>query len=266
MVKITILNDNRCDDEKLECEHGLSLLIEDGDKKVLFDTGQTDIYLKNAKKLDADLSDVESIILSHGDYDHGNGLKYFGRNVNLICHPDFIKNRISKRTGKYDGLNQTKEDLEGKFNLILTSKPYAVTKNITFLGQIDRVLEFEKGNNLPMIDDDGETYEHFDDSGVVIKTDHGIIVISGCAHSGICNTIEYAKKVSNCDEVLAVIGGFHLKEVDLQTKETIEYMKKAGVKQILVAHCTSDVVCDWFKKELPDITTIVETGKTYFFE
>lgn len=260
------MNDNRCNDERLECEHGLSLLIDDNGKKVLFDTGQTDIYLKNAEKLGVDLGDVESIILSHGDYDHGNGLKFFDKKVNLICHPDFVKNRISKRTGKFDGLNQAKEDLEKKFNLVLTDKPYAVTDNMTFLGQIDRVLDFEKDNNLPMTDENGETYKHFDDSGVVIKTDHGIIVISGCAHSGICNTIKYAKKVSNCEDVLAVIGGFHLKEVDFQTKETIKYMKKVGVKQILTAHCTSDAVCDWFKKELPGNTTIVETGKTYEFE
>ena len=265
MIKITVLNDNRCNDNNLECEHGLSLLIEDNDKKVLFDTGQTDIYLKNANKLGVDLNDVESIVLSHGDYDHGNGLKYFNKKVNLICHPDFLKNRISKRTGKFDGLNQSKEELMDRFNLITTGKPYSVTDNVIYLGQINRIIDFEKGINLPMIDDSGETYKHLDDSGVVIKAEKGIIVVSGCAHSGICNTIEYAKKVSNCDNVLAVIGGFHLKEVDSQTEETIKYMKDNKIKHILVAHCTSDIVCDEFKNELPDIITIVETGKTYEF-
>ena len=265
MIKITVLNDNRCNDNNLECEHGLSLLIEDNDKKVLFDTGQTDIYLKNAKKLGIDLNDVESIVLSHGDYDHGNGLKYFDKKVNLVCHPDFLKNRISKRTGKFDGLNQSKEELMDRFNLIRTDKTYNVTDNIIYLGQIDRITDFEKGKNLPMIDGSGETYKHLDDSGVVIKTEKGIIVISGCAHSGICNTVEYAKKVSNCNNVLTVIGGFHLKEIDEQTEKTIKYMKDNNIKQLLVAHCTSDVVCDEFKKELSVITTIVETGKIYEF-
>ena len=265
MIRITVLNDNRCNDYNLECEHGLSLLIEDNDKKVLFDTGQTDIYLKNAKKIGISLDNVESIVLSHGDYDHGNGLKYFAKKVNLICHPDFLKNRISKRTGKYDGLNQSKEEIMNRFNLITTDIPYPITDNIIYLGQIDRITDFEKGKNLPMIKEDGETYQHLDDSGVVIKTDNGIIVISGCAHSGICNTIEYAKKVSNCNHVLAVMGGFHLKEVDSQTEETIQYMKENHIKKILVAHCTSDEVCTEFQKELPNETTIVETGKTYDF-
>ncbi len=265
MVRITVLNDNRCSNDNLECEHGLSLLIEDKNRKILFDTGQTDIYLKNAEKLGVSLDDVEAIVLSHGDYDHGNGLKYFNKKVNLICHPDFLNNRISKRTGKFDGLNQNLDELNNKFNVVITKEPYKVTDNIYYLGEIERITDFEKGKNLPMTDDNGETYKHLDDSGIVITTDNGIIVISGCAHSGICNTIEYAKKVTNCNNVLAAIGGFHLKEVDEQTESTIKYMKDNNIKQILVAHCTSDIVCDEFKKQLPSETTIVETGKTYEF-
>ena len=265
MIKITVLNDDRCNNKNLECEHGLSLLIEDNKRKVLFDTGQTDIYLKNASKLGININDIESIVLSHGDYDHGNGLKYFTRKVNLICHPDFIKDRISKRTGKFDGLNENLTEIKNKFNLITTNNPYNVTGNIIYLGEIERLNDFEKGKNLPMTDEFGKTYGHLDDSGIVIKTNNGIIVISGCAHSGICNTIEYAKKITNSNNVLAVIGGFHLKEVDEQTEKTIKYMKDNNIKHILVAHCTSDIVCAEFKKEFSNETVIVETGKTYEF-
>ena len=265
MVKITVLNDDRCSNEGFECEHGLSLLIEDGDRKVLFDTGQTDIYLKNAERLGIDLSGVEAIVLSHGDYDHGNGLRFFNKHVKLICHPDFIKERISKRTGKFGGIEQTQEDLSDKYDLIATKTPFAVTDNITFLGEIARMTDFEKGKNLPMVEGGGETYQHFDDSGIAIKTDNGIIVISGCAHSGICNTIEYAKKVIGCNEVLVAMGGFHLKEVDAQAEATIDYMRKNQVKCILLAHCTSDVVCEEFKKQLPEIASVVGVGDSYEF-
>ena len=183
--------------------------------------------------------------------------------IKLICHPDFLKKRISKRTGKFDGLNENLEEIKDRFNLIITKEPYNVTDTIIYLGEIERLKEIEKGKNLPMTDENGETYNHLDDSGVVIKTNNGIIVISGCAHSGICNTIEYAKKITNCDDILAAIGGFHLKEVDKQTEKTIKYMKDNSVKHILLAHCTSDVVCDEFKKELPNETIIIETGMTY---
>ena len=177
----------------------------------------------------------------------------------------FTKNRISKRTGKFDGLNESLEEIKSKFILITTKKPYNISDNITYLGEIEKTTDFEKGKNLPMIDENGEVYSHLDDSGIAIKLHNSIIVISGCAHSGICNTVEYAKKITKCNNVLAVMGGFHLKEIDEQAKKTIKYMKDNNIKHILVAHCTSDTVCTEFKKELPNETEIVETGKTYVF-
>lgn len=262
MIKITVLNDNRCEKENFECEYGLSLYIEYDQKKILFDAGQTDIFLRNAEKLGIDLVDLGAIVLSHGDYDHGNGLKYLNpkTKIKLICHPDFLKNRISKRTGKYDGLNQTKNELSEKFDLVLTKEPYRISENIIFLGEIERKNNFEKGANLPMVDGRGETYAHFDDSGIVLKTPRGIIVISGCAHSGICNTIAYAKEITNTQEVLAVIGGFHLKEINDQTTKTIKYFLENEIKNIYPMHCTSDLVCSEFLKEIPAHIKILSSG------
>lgn len=114
-----------------------------------------------------------------------------------------------------------------------------------------------------MTDELGNIYEHLNDSGLVIKTNLGLIVISGCAHSGICNTIEYAKKVTGENRALAVIGGFHLKEIDEQTVKTIDYMKKNNVNLLYLAHCTSDKVCEHFMEMLPEITNIIKTGNTY---
>ena len=266
MLRITVLNDNRCDNKDLRCEHGLSLYIEYNGKRILFDAGQTDIFIENARKLNIDVTKLDAIVLSHGDYDHGNGLKYLNVNTDLICHPDFMLTRISKRTGNDNGLNQTKEELQKKFHLIETSSPYNVSDEIIFLGQIERNNDFEKGKNLPATDENGDIYQHFDDSGIVIKTKDGIIVISGCSHSGICNTVEYAKKITNQDKVLAVIGGFHLKEVDECTLKTIEYMKNNNVQGIYLAHCTSDIVCQEFEKQICDKTHIIKTGMTYEFE
>ena len=263
MLKISVLNDNRCKDKKFECEHGISLFIEYDGKRVLFDCGQTNIFMKNAKKLNIDLDEIDAIVLSHGDYDHGNGLKYFNKKTNLICHPDFMITRISKRTGNNNGLNQTREELMEKFNLIESKEPYYITDKIIFLGQIERNNDFELGKNLPAIDEKGNTYSHLDDSGLVIKTENGLIVLSGCAHSGICNTIEYAKKICGEERVAMVIGGFHLKKIDEQTTRTMEYMKKNNVKKIYLAHCTDDIVCDEFLKEMPSETTIVKTGNVY---
>ena len=131
--------------------------------------------------------------------------------------------------------------------------------------EIERNNEFETEANLPAYDVDGNTYKFLDDSGLCVNTEKGLIVISGCSHSGICNTIEYAKKVTKNNNILAVIGGFHLKEINEQTEKTIKYMKENNVENILLAHCTSDIVCEEFKKQLPERTQIIETGKTYEF-
>ena len=264
MIRITVLNDNRKMNDDFESEHGLSLLIEADGKTILMDAGQTDIYKSNARILGIDLDTVDSIVLSHGDYDHGNGLKHFDKKVDLICHPHCNCYRISKRTGDFSGLNQTKDELESRFNVKQNTNPYNITENVIFLGEIERKYDFEE-KNLPAVDKDGEEYKHLDDSGIVIKTEKGIIVISGCAHSGICNTIEYAKKITGDNRVIAVMGGFHLKEVNESTLKTVEYMKKNNIRNILLAHCTSDVVCEEFTKQLPKMVNIIKTGLTYEF-
>ncbi len=170
-----------------------------------------------------------------------------------------MKYRVSKRTGKFAGLNQTKDEINKKFNLILTKEPYNLSDNIIFLGEIERNNDFEKEDNLPSIDEMGKTYKHFDDSGIVIKIPKGIIVISGCSHSGICNIIEYAKKVTNMEKVFAVIGGFHLKELNNQTNKTIDYFINNNIGNIYLAHCTSDIVCEEFKKRIPKNVKIISS-------
>ena len=262
MIKITVLNDNRKINDEFENEHGLSLLIEVDGKKILMDAGQTEIYKRNAKRLGIDLSLIDTIALSHGDYDHGNGLKYFDNKVTLVCHPNCNCYRKSKRTGNYDGLNQSPDELKKKFDVCESKEPYYISENVIFLGQIKKYNDFEHGN-LPMTDEKGNDYLHLDDSGLAIKTEEGLIVISGCAHSGICNTVEYAKEITGEQRILSIIGGFHLKEVNERTLKTIDYMKNINIKSIYLAHCTSDVVCQEFLRQIPDKTHILKTGCFY---
>ena len=264
MLKIIVLNDNRNECTSLQCEHGLSLYIQTDKTKILFDAGQTDVFIKNAEKLGVDLKDLDSVVLSHGDYDHGNGLKFLNlqNKLNLFAHKDIFKDRISKRTSNYGGLNQSKEALKSKFNLNLSAKPMLVADNVIFLGQIEKINNFETGG-LPMVDKNGKDYPHLDDSGIVIKTSKGLVIVSGCSHSGICNTVEYAKKLTGENEILAVVGGFHLKELDKKTEMTIKYFKENNIKNVLLAHCTADKVCSFMKEELPGVAKVVSVGKIY---
>lgn len=262
MIKITVLNDNRNDKCELENEHGFSIYIEVDKYKLLLDSGQSDIFVKNADKLDIDLDKLDAIILSHGHYDHGNGLKYIRKKTKLIMHPLCVSNRVSKRTGNYGGINQSLEELEEKFELIQSVDSYEIFDDIYFLGQIERKNDYE-AKTFPMIVDNGQDDIALDDTGCAIKTKEGIIVISGCAHSGICNTVEHAKKVTGENRILAVMGGFHLKAVDESCMQTIKYLKENNVQYIYLGHCTSDAVCDEFIKCMGDKVKVMKVGDSY---
>lgn len=266
-MRITVLNDNRIDCDELKCEHGLSLLIETSESKILFDAGQSDIFLNNSKKLGESLNDIDAIVLSHGDYDHGNGLKYLNidTRVNLYVHPDAFNYRVSKRSGNYGGLSQTKEELLEKYNVICSKEFTKISDDVYFLGEIKKYNSFEVGG-LPMVDKDNKEYKHSDDSGIVIKTNKGLVVVSGCSHSGICNTVEYAKEMMKEDKVYAVVGGFHLKEDNERVRKTIDYFKENNVQKVLLAHCTTDEVCDVFLKEMPRETVVLKTGTIIFYK
>ncbi len=260
MITITILNDDRCYNDKLCSCHGFSIYVECQNVKFLFDVGQDDSFLKNAQTLGINL-DMDYIVLSHGHYDHTDGLKFLNSSKPLICHPECLSKRISKRSGKYNGLPFTKEEFEKKFNVIYSVKPYKISENIIFLGEINRIFPFEC-KSFPSIREDGTDDTAPDDSGVVIKSEEGIIVITGCGHSGVCNTIEQAKQIAKDDRIYAVLGGFHLKDVDAQTQETVEYMRKNNVKNIFLGHCTSNPVIDYFKERCEGINIdVISTGK-----
>lgn len=244
-MKITVLNDNV--KGKCEGEHGLSYLIE-ADKKVLFDIGPSDISFKNARKLKVDLREVDTIILSHGHYDHGNGLVYMSGKT-LICHPGCFIRRFRKKDSSYVGLPMTLEDAKMRFNLVLSDEPYKVSDDITFLGQIPRTNDFEVSTEHFYMEDKKDD-PILDDSALAIKTKKGIVVVTGCSHSGICNIIEYAKKVCKSNKVYAVIGGFHILKVNEVAMKTLEYLKKQKISHLYPSHCTLKPVLEVFSKAI----------------
>jgi 7,8-dihydropterin-6-yl-methyl-4-(beta-D-ribofuranosyl)aminobenzene 5'-phosphate synthase len=226
------------EDDNILNEHGLSLYIEYENKKILFDTAQSDLFIKNGNKMGIKFNDINTVVLSHGHYDHGNGLKYLSKK-DLICHPDAFLKRY-RSDGTYIGLNQTKEEISSKFNLIETKKVYYINKKICFLGEVKGRLTKYKLEN-------GENDYIKDDSALVINDNKGLIIITGCSHSGIDNIINYSKQVMNNENIYAVIGGFHLKEIDENTRGMVNLFK--NIEKIYTGHCTSKNVIEYFIDE-----------------
>jgi 7,8-dihydropterin-6-yl-methyl-4-(beta-D-ribofuranosyl)aminobenzene 5'-phosphate synthase len=238
-MKLKILSENTAM-EGYEEEHGLSYFIDHNHSVLLFDTGASDVFLRNALKLNVDLSRVENIILSHGHFDHGNGLEYLKAKT-LICHPECFIKRYTKQDHRYIGLSMSEDEIREKYNLITSQIPYKISDDITYLGEIPRLNDFE-AKTSDFIKEDGSDDFVADDSALAIQSDDGLIVVTGCSHSGICNIIDYAKKVTMINKVHAVIGGFHLKILNTQSLQTIGYLKKEEVRKVFPSHCTYEPV------------------------
>ncbi len=220
-------------------KHGLSFLIK-ADRRILFDTSVTD-ELKGIE-----IGDVDHLVLSHGHYDHTEGLRWidFSRVGEVVCHPRAFEKKYRKDKS-YIGPPFTLEEMGKKAKVILTDEPYWMGDAV-FLGEIPRLNDFEGRENVGYLED-GTPDLVIDDSALAIQGKDGIVVVTGCSHSGICNIIEYAKRVTGKSKVELVIGGLHLFDRD-RTGKTIEYFRKASIRRILIGHCTDAYAVSEFRK------------------
>lgn len=256
-MKLKVLVDNNTYiDHYYFGEPAVSYYIEDENIKLLMDVGYSDIFIKNSDALGIDLKNVSAIAISHGHNDHTRGLKYYfeknyNNNISVIAHPDAFNEKMLG--GLELGAPFSCHELNERCSLILSREPVRISKNITFLGEIPQINDFE--NRKPIgkqITDETLADDYlFDDTALVYKSEKGIYIITGCSHSGICNIIEYAKKVCSDDRVLGVIGGFHLFEVTERVAKTIDYLKRNSIKELYPCHCTSFAVRAEIHKALP---------------
>lgn len=256
-MKLKVLVDNNTYiDQYYLGEPAVSYYIEDGDTKLLFDVGYSDLFIKNSAALGIDIETIGTIVISHGHDDHTRGLKYYfeknwENDISIIAHPDAFNEKIIENLKICSPI--LKHELKEKCNLILSKDPIKVSENITFLGEIPTLNNFEDIKPMgKQIIDEILVDDHIkDDTALAYKNDNGIYVITGCSHSGICNIIEYAKKVCNDNRVLGVIGGFHLFNVNNQVIKTIDYFNKNNIKELYPCHCTSFSVKAEIHKTIP---------------
>ncbi len=242
-------------------EFGLSFFIECKGRTILFDTAQSGLFLENAKIMELPAHNADFIVLSHGHFDHGNGLEHL-KAGKLICHSGCFVKRYRKTDRSYIGLKLSEDEIAAKFNLTTTDKPYQLFDGAYFLGQIPRLTDFESKVTHFVFEDGSPDYV-MDDSAIALKLSKGLFVITGCGHSGVVNTLEYAKKVTGEKRIFGVFGGFHLKKNGRQTQETISYLKDNNVKHIYPSHCTSLAAMAEFYKVFK--VRQIKTGEVFNF-
>ncbi len=269
--------------DTLLAEHGLSLLItvfrKEKKHTLLFDAGYSNVgVLHNLDQLEAKPEEIEAVVLSHGHMDHTGVLysileKIPGR-VPLVAHPhvffspryqqmkDGSKNLFPKTIDKSKLEEYGAEVLEKRTPTILADDSILVT------GEVERVTGFEKGFPNAFIEREGrlETDAIADDQAIAAVLRGGrLVVISGCAHSGIINTILYCKKLTGVENVHSMIGGFHLTGPVLEPiiDDTITELKKMAPEVIVPMHCTGWEATKRFSDEFPASFILNSVGSKY---
>jgi 7,8-dihydropterin-6-yl-methyl-4-(beta-D-ribofuranosyl)aminobenzene 5'-phosphate synthase len=252
-------------------EHGFSALVAatagDKTRTILFDFGfSANGAAFNADALHLDLTKVEACALSHGHSDHTGGMgqmaKKIGKSVPLVVHPEAFRNpRYIKLGGDFRVFFPplTHEQVTGVgLTVAETKEPRPIADDaILFLGEIPRTTDFEKGMPGVYYEKDGVEHEDdlIDDSAVVMHVkDKGLVVLSGCAHAGIVNTVAYAQKVTGVDTVYAVMGGFHLTGADMApaVAPTTERLMGFNPTYVVPTHCTGRKAVIQMERAMPD--------------
>ncbi len=247
MIKITTIVENTATRAGFRAEHGLSMLVERNGETVLWDTGQTDTLIHNAKLLSVDLSKIETVALSHGHYDHGGGLRYLLEYTKptVYAHPEIFRKRYSKAGGsgklRYIGIEdrETYESLGARF--VLTDKPTEIIEGVFLLGFEEMHTDFEEVDRNFVYEKDGELIKDNveDDTTLVLELQESLFLLFGCAHRGIINIIDDAEKIFG-KPVIGFLGGTHLGPAgETQRKQTIEELKNRPHIRIMgPSHCT----------------------------
>jgi len=248
-IKLTTLSENTAGSVGLLAEWGISILVEVDGYKVLLDTGLDISAAYNAAILGIELSAVDRIVLSHGHRDHTGGLRHvlnaMRKRIEVIAHPDIWAAKYSRTFSEqeqYAGIPFAREALENwGASFSLTKEPVWITDNIVTTGEIPMHTEYEKIDRELLVKEGGELRPDplRDDQALIIKTQMGLVVVLGCGHRGMINTVHHARKVTGVEQIRMVVGGTHLftasrERIDL----TIAELKRLGIQKIGVSHCT----------------------------
>ncbi|MBN2590724.1 MAG: MBL fold metallo-hydrolase [Sedimentisphaerales bacterium] len=253
-VHISVIVDNTALSPDLITEHGLSLWIEYKGKKILFDTGQSNAVISNAKKTGIDLASTDAVVLSHGHYDHTGGLSDtldIAKKAEIYLHPLAIEPKFSQKASdvKYIGMPDSAKKVIESRHVIWTATPVTLFSGMVITGQVPRVNNYEDvGGDFFLDENCQEPDGLLDDQTLFIESSKGLIVVFGCAHSGVVNILDYISKLTGCKKVYAVIGGMHLLNASQRRiKNTVETFKKYEVQKLIPLHCTGQKVMEHFK-------------------
>jgi 7,8-dihydropterin-6-yl-methyl-4-(beta-D-ribofuranosyl)aminobenzene 5'-phosphate synthase len=273
-LKITMLVDDLAG-EGLSAEHGLSLWIDTGTERILFDTGQPAALGENARRLRIGLDQASILILSHGHYDHTGGIPQVLKHVretNVYCHPGVVQLRYSIRDGRPKPIQMPRESIAAIDELPArsihwTSQALLLSERIGITGPIPRETSYEDTGGPFYLDPQGWRTDPVDDDlALWIRTADGLAVCVGCCHAGLVNTLNHACHLTKQDRIRAVIGGFHLLNANDQRLElTTAALRSFSPSMVVPCHRTGERAIKVLKATLGERVAPSYAGASYGF-
>ena len=248
-LTVTILADNCVSfGEGVLAEHGLSLLAEADGSSFLLDVGESGVFMGNAARLGLDLAPARKVVLSHAHYDHTGGLDLLLAAQGpreLIGHPDLFRAKYVRRRGKQPrqiGLRRGREELVRQGAVLrLSSEPQDLLPGIRTTGPIPRTTDFEIiPSHFAVKSGERMRRDQFtEEQGIIVRTRKGLVVLVGCSHRGVVNTLLHAIQITGEERVHALIGGTHLGPAsEDQLEKTIDELRRLRVAHVVACHCT----------------------------
>ena len=264
-MEIRIIVDDRMSDKGaalgMKAEHGLCIYIAYDGKKILFDCGASDMFIRNAEKAGVDVSDIDALVISHGHYDHTGGVPAFCRlnsKAGVYIHKDSFRRTYHMRGGvpgsettgiRWSG--KEKKEVEGR--LIFTDGPVEIFPDAVVTGRIEEDNDALRTETFYYKDGNGE-YKADDMSHeqcLVIKHGAGIYVFSGCCHKGASSSLSAAKKLFPDEKTVLFAAGMHLSNAsDDDIKKTCDILERSDAENVIPLHCTGKKAADAIKARL----------------
>jgi len=274
-LRFTILAEDTAGEPGLRAEHGLCLLIEADGHRILFDTGQGKALLANARRLGADLRAVDAVVLSHGHYDHTGGLAQIldrASRPTVYLHPAAVEKKYARteapphRSIGIPDLSARKIE-ERAGGVVWTRKPAEVFPGIHVTGEIPRHAEFESRSDPFFLDAGCRRPDPLiDDQALYVETIEGLVVVLGCAHAGVVNTLEYVSYLTGRSEIHAVLGGMHLLHAPAdRLDKTLRALERFNLRAVAPCHCTGLAAVAGFRSALGSRVWACHTGSRFEF-
>ena len=265
-TKLTVVVDN-IEDNEIKGEWGLCIHIQHGNKQILVDTGASELFAENLKKLGIDIKEIDLAVLSHAHYDHANGMPLFfeeNKRAKFYLQEAAAENCYAKKSifRKYIGIPRKCLEKYAE-RIVKVSGDYTLyegayliphkTPGLSAIGK--REMMYRKENRKWMPDD----FAH--EQSLVLETDKGLLIINSCSHGGAANIINEVIKTFPDKKVYGLIGGFHLfNKSEVESRELANKMKATGIAFVCTGHCTKNRAYNILKDELGDVLCQLHVG------